>query len=251
MERLMKKLENREKIFATTSSFFGWTGILSKMKNDVLDFLIFDLEHGHFGFETTENMIRYCNLIGIPAIVRVADTEYFLMSKVLDFGADGILVPRVETVEQAKKAIDSVRFPPVGKKGCGGLSLLRGENAFERFNKEKLIFLQIESPKGVENLPGMMEIGRDEFAGVIIGPTDLTITMEKPFEYMDPEVIAMVEKVLDICLRNGKSCGIFCDGEEQVRFWRNKGMNIIWSGADIGFFTKAYNEFCEFIKKLD
>ena len=82
------------------------------MKNEVLDFLIFDLEHGRFGFETTENMIRYGNMIGIPAIVRVADTEYFFMSKVLDFGADGILVPRVETVEQAKKAIDSIRFPP-------------------------------------------------------------------------------------------------------------------------------------------
>ena len=107
-------------MFTISSSYIGWTGILRTMKNDVLDFLLFDLEHGHFGMETTENMIRTCNMLNLPAIVRVADTEYHLISKVLDFGADGILIPRVETVEQAKKAINSIRFPPIGKKGCGG-----------------------------------------------------------------------------------------------------------------------------------
>ena len=238
-------------MFTISSSYIGWTGILRTMKNDVLDFLLFDLEHGHFGMETTENMIRTCNMLNLPAIVRVADTEYHLISKVLDFGADGILIPRVETVEQAKKAINSIRFPPIGKKGCGGFSLLTGENAFERFNKEKIIFLQIESPIGVDNLSDMLDMGKGEVSGVIIGPTDLSISMGIPLEYKNSKLISMVRRMIGICKNHSLSCGIFCYGEEDVKFWRKEGMNIIWSGSDIGYFSKAYNEFCDFIRKLD
>lgn len=251
MENLKQKLINKEIVFASTSCFLGWTGLLKQFKNDVLDFLIFDIEHGHFGLETCEEMLRTCNLLNIPTIVRVADTEYHLMSKYIDFGADGVLVPRVETVEQALNAVEYLRFPPKGKKGCGGYSLLRGENAFENFNQNKLIFLQIESPKGVDNLDEMLRKGKNEFAGVIVGPSDLSISMGIAFQFDSPEFIAQVDQIFDICKRHCISCGIFCESDEQIRFWREKGANIIWSGTDVGLFTRGYRALSQTIRELE
>ncbi len=250
MNALKKKLDSHEIVFATTISEFSWGGVLSRLKSDELDFLILDAEHGHLGTESCEEVIRTCNLLQIPIIVRALDTQYHLMSKYLDFGADGILVPRVETVEQAMSAIEYLRFPPQGKKGCGGSNLLRGEKAFEHFNRNKLIFLQIESPKGAEALEEMLEKGNGEFAGVIVGPTDLSIAMGLPFQWEHPDFTAQIDSVFAICKRRGISCGIYCNSDEDILKWRSKGANILWSGVDVGLFARGYRALCQTIRQV-
>lgn len=250
MVSLRDKLDRREKIFATTSAYVGWTGIIKQMKNDVLDFIMFDMEHGNFGIETAENMLRTCNMLKVPAIVRTVDTEYHLITKYLDFGADGILVPRVETVYQAKKAIEFIRFPPKGKKGCGGYSLLRGQ-AFEDFNRDRLLMLQIESPIGIENLQDMLTMADGEVDAVIVGPTDLSIAMGKPFEFEHPAFIDNVRRVIKICEDSGLSVGIFCGDDNEITRWRQEGMNILWAGGDIGLYAKAYGQLCRFMKEIE
>lgn len=250
MEHLHRKLRERELIFASTLCFLSWGGLVPRFKSPELDFLILDTEHGHLGLESCENLLRCCNKEEIPVIVRAADTEYHLMSKYLDMGADGVLVPRVETVEQAMSAISFLRFPPKGKKGCGGSGLLRGENAFERFNRDKLIFLQIESPEGTGNLDEMLARGEGEFAGIIVGPGDLSISMGLAFQYDHPEVVREVETIFGICRSHGVSCGIFCESDQQLRFWRDKGANILWSGTDVGLFARGYRDLCKAIREL-
>lgn len=246
---LKAKLKNREKIFGTTITNIKWTGILQLMKNDVLDFLLIDLEHGRFSTESAEEIFRMSNVLKIPVLARVTDKEYAYMSKIFDLGADGILVPRVETVKEAEKIIISTRFPPKGNKGCGGFSLLRNVDGIESFNSTKILLLQIESLTGIENLQKMIDL--NEFEGVIVGPTDLSISMGIPLEYKNPLLTDAVMEVINICGRNQTSCGIFCDGYEEIQFWRQAGMNVIWTGSDIGFFKKAYDEMCEFIRKTN
>jgi len=248
-DRLKNKLKNREKVFGTTIINFKWNGILQVMKNDILDFVMVDLEHGSFSAESAEEMFRMCNVLQLPVLARVTDNEYAYMSKVMDMGADGILVPRVESVEEAEKIVSSARFPPKGKKGCGGFSLLRNVPGIENFNKTKILLLQIESPGGINNLQKMIDLG--EFEGVIVGPTDLSISMGIPLQFDNQLLTDAILEVLRICESNNLSCGIYCDGYDDVQFWRNKGMNILWTGVDIGFFKKAYDEMCRFISKIE
>jgi len=249
LKELKRKLKNREKIFGTTVCYFKWSGILQIMKNDVLDFVLVDLEHGNFSTESAEEMFRMCNVLNIPVLARVTDKRYAYMSKVFDMGADGILVPRVETVEEAKNIVSCTRFPPKGKKGCGGFSLLRNVDGIENFNNTKILMLQIESPLGIENLQSILDI--NEFEGVLIGPADLSIAMGIPLQFDNPVLKDAIMSILKICQRNNISCGIFCDSVQDVKYWRDCGMNILWAGADIGFFKRSYDEMSEVIKNID
>ena len=249
LNELKSKLKNRGKIFGTTIINFKWSGIVQMMKNDVLDFILIDLEHGNFSTETAEEMFLMCNVLKIPVFARVTDKEYAYMSKVLDMGADGILVPRVESVEEAQNIIRYTRFPPKGKKGCGGFSLLRNVDGVENFNSTKVLLLQIESPQGIENLQAMLDM--KEFEGVLIGPADLSIAMGIPLQFDNPALKDAIMKILNICQLNNISCGIFCDSAEDIEYWRKAGMNILWAGADIGFFKRSYDEMSELIRQID
>lgn len=248
LKELKRKLKNREIIFGTTIINFKWSGIIQVMKNDVLDFILLDLEHGNFSTEIAEELFRMCNVLKIPVFARVTDKEYAYMSKVFDMGADGILVPRVETVEEARNIIRYTRFPPKGKKGCGGFSLFRNVDGVENFNSTKVLLLQIESPQGIENLQAMLDL--NEFEGVLIGPADLSIALGIPFQFENIALRDAVENILQVCQRNSISCGIYCDSIKDIQNWRSKGMNILWAGADIGFFKKSYDEMSEFIKSI-
>ncbi|MDD3996278.1 MAG: aldolase/citrate lyase family protein [Sphaerochaetaceae bacterium] len=246
---LQIKLKNREKVFGTTVGSVRWSGLLQMMKNDILDFIVFDFEHGCLTVESAEELLRMCNVLEIPAIARVQEISYAYMSKIFDMGADGILVPRVETVEQVEMVVSSVRFPPKGKKGCGGFSLLHGGlKSTEEFNARKIIILQIESPLGISNLESMLDI--DEADGVIIGPNDMSIAMGIPWQFNHPMLLEGIDTVLRICQKHDVSCGIYCDNQEEARNWRGKGMNILWTSSELGFFKKAYDEMCTFMKNL-
>lgn len=245
-----EKLAKQEKVFGTTVGSLNWSGIIQVFKNEVLDFLIFDFEHGRLTAESSEEMLRMCNVLGIPAIARVQEIGYMYMSKIFDMGADGILVPRVETVEQVKTVFESIRFPPIGKKGCGGFSLLHGGiSSVEEFNQKKIVLLQIESPLGIENLEEILKVGKID--GIIIGPNDMSIAMGIPWEFDNPKLLNGIETVMNICKKHSLSCGIYCDNEEEVRAWRKKGMNIIWASGDLGFVNKAYSDLCKCIKELE
>lgn len=248
---LKNKLINNEKVFATTVSCIGWTGIIQKFKNSMLDMLIVDMEHGILSLETVEGILRMCRILGLPSVIRVPDTQYHLISKPIDMGADGILVPRVETLEQAEKAVESIRFYPEGKKGCGGFSLFKSGETIPDINLNRMLFFQIESPLGVENLDLILNKYGIHIDGIIVGPTDMSIMMGIPLQYKDPELISQIKKVIGICERYKKSCGIYCDATDDIRYWRDQGMNIIWSGVDFGFLNKAYHELCEFMDSLE
>ncbi len=247
---LTRKRRDGETVFATTSCFIGWSGVLQKYNNDALDMVIFDLEHGFFSLETAEQMLRMCRVLDIPSVVRVGDTQYHLISKVFDIGADGIMIPRVESVEQLGRALSYAKFPPVGKKGCGGFSLLRPGETTDRFNEGRVTLVQIESPAGIDSLPEMIEVYGEYIDGVVVGPTDLSISIGEPLRYRHPELLRSIGQVLDICRERRVSCGLYLDTFEEIAYWRDRGMNILWSGGDIGFLAKAYNELAAFVGGL-
>jgi len=236
---LNEKLERRMRVKGTTIMHFSWTGIVPAMRKEDIDFVIIEMEHNFFDWRDMEGLLRMCDMVGLPSIVRVPEIRYQQVSKVMDLGANGILIPRVETLEQLEQVIEFSRLPPVGKKGIGGYDFgSRYAKSVETYNTDKMIFVQMESPAGISNLEKMLQT--KEVAGVIVGPNDLAASLGVPYQFDAPELTEAIKEVIRICDQYQTSCGMFMPGMEGTQFWCDQGMNIIWSGSDFGFLMDGF-----------
>ena len=237
IDALKEKLEKREKIYSTMLCHIGFTGLPAVYKAAGLDVLVMDLEHGSFYPENIGDFTQMCHTVGLPVIVRVQDCEYHCISKPLDMGADGVLIPRTETIEQVETAISSMRFWPYGKKGVGGRALLRpGEDIYD-FNKNRLLFLQIESKQGVELLDEILEKYGDQIAGLIIGPCDMAVSMGCGLDTNADAMIENITKTIEICQKHSKTIGMFMNDDKEAEHWYKRGMNFFWVGTELTLFA--------------
>ena len=232
IDALKEKLEKREKIFSTMLCHLGFTKLPGLYKSCGLDMLVMDLEHGSFNPETIGDFLQMCNQVGLPVITRVQDCEYHCISKPIDMGADGVLIPRTESMEQVETAISSMRFYPYGKKGVGGRGLLRPGEDVDAFNKNRLLFLQIESKLGTDLLDEMLTKYGDQIAGIIIGPNDMAVSMGCGLNINAEPVVENIRKTIAICDKHQKSIGIFMDDDKVAERWYMEGMNIFWVGVE-------------------
>ena len=249
--RLAQKLKNREKVIGTTMILFKSPLILEQMNRDTLDFILFDAEHGVFDIQNTIELLQVCRLMGLPSFLRAQDSMYHLIAKAIDMGADGIMIPRTETLEQIKTAIDALLFYPEGRKGSGGHAQFRPGEAYDDFKKTRFLMLQIESPAGIEKLPEMLEVYGEYISAVMIGPYDLSIMVGTPKNIKSPEMMNAIQKIFDISNSYGKSCGIFCDDEVLAQKYRDMGCNVLWTGSDKDFFMGGYNEEMSVLEKIN
>lgn len=233
IETLKEKLAKRDKLYSSMLCHIGFTGLPAVYKGAGMDFLVMDLEHGSFYPENIGDFVQMCHAVDLPVITRVQDCEYHCISKPIDMGADGVLIPRTESMEQVETAINSMRFYPYGKKGVGGRGLLRkGEDIYD-INKNRLLFLQIESKQGVDLLDEMLTKYGEHVAGIIIGPCDMAVSLGCGLDVDHPKMIENITKTIKTCDKHGKSIGMFMDDDKVAKRWHNAGMNIYWIGTEI------------------
>lgn len=249
LENLKSKLENGEKTYGSTLLFIGYTGLPAIYKNNGADFLIIDMEHGSFYPESVGDLCYAARMVDLPMIARAQDCEYHCISKCADMGCDGVLIPRTETMEQVETAIRSFRMPPVGKKGVGGRNLLRNGEKIEDFNKNRMIFLQIESVQGVDMLDEALTKYGHEIEGILVGPSDFGMSMGIGLT-MNEEMENHLRRLISICKKHNKSCGIFMGSDADIEKWYKEGMNIFWAGAEVGMLGKEIKRTKGFIDAL-
>ncbi len=247
---LALKFKNREKIVGTTMILFKNSIILENMNRKDLDFVLFDAEHGVFDTQNTVELLQVCRLMGLPVFLRAQDSEYHLIAKAIDMGADGVMIPRTERLEQLRTAVDALLFYPEGRKGSGGHAQFRKGEAYADFKKTRFLLPQIESPAGIEKLPEMLEKYGEFISAVMIGPYDLSIMVGTPKDIRSPQMIAAIQKIFDISNSYGKSCGIFCDNAALAQTYRKMGCNVLWNGSDKDFFMKGYQEEMEALAEI-
>ena len=241
LEEFKAKLEKRERVFGSTFSSINNLYIPKTMKGAGVDFMLFDCEHGNFMPELAVDMLQMCRACDLPTICRVQDCEYHCISKCIDMGADGVLIPRTETLAQVKLAIDSIRFFPRGRKGVGGIGLLRPGEGVDEFNNNRLLFLQIESPLGIQNLDAMLNEYGDEVAGIIIGPNDLSVMSGVKLDTGSETTVREIHEIIAICQRHEKSIGMYLN-PNQLEYWVGEGMNLLWCGSDTGFMAMGVRD---------
>lgn len=247
---LKEKLAGREKLFSTMLCHIGFTGLPAVYKANGLDFLVMDLEHGSFYPENIGDFVQMCHTVGLPVITRVQDCEYHCISKPIDMGADGVLIPRTETMAQVETAINSMRFYPYGKKGVGGRALLRTGETVEDFNKNRLLFLQIESKQGVDLLDEILTKHGEQVAGIIIGPCDMAVSSGCGLDIDSDIMISQITKTIEVCKKHSKSIGMFMDDDKVAKRWHDEGMNIYWVGTEITLFAAELKRTKESIDKF-
>ncbi|MDW7656510.1 MAG: aldolase/citrate lyase family protein [Bacillota bacterium] len=241
LEQLRDKLEKCETVFGFIAQIRD-TSVLPSYMKEGIDFILFDLEHGSANGEQISDQLHICRSLNIPNIVRVQDAIYHLIAKLIDMGADGIMLPRTETVEQVATAVGAIRFAPIGKKGFGGSHQFRQDETFEAFQKNRLLILQIESPAGVENLPAILRNYGDQIAGIVIGPYDMSMQVGTPMDIDSPQAIGQIRKTIKICTEHKTSVGIYCGNMETAKRWHDEGMNILWVSNDIDLLELGVNK---------
>lgn len=246
-EELKRKIAAREDILTTNLGNIGWSGIIEVIARFPFDAVVLDLEHGTLSVEGAEAHLRTCRLCDLPGIVRIPDCIPHLISKTLDMGADGIIIPRVESIRQVECAIRAMRYFPRGRKGCGGFSNLRREDegSVEKYNDNRLLFIQIESEEGLGVLPEILKKYKSEISGVLIGPYDASIMLGTPLDIMSDKMTAFIKSVFDICNEEEISCGSFVDDKTLIPRYRSLGGNIFWAGSEISLLSESYKGLCE------
>ncbi len=158
------------------------------------DFLVIDLEHSMLDLETAHRHIGTALLTGVSPIVRVPSLEGGIVQRVLDAGAEGIMLPHVDTPEQARAAVESVRFPPLGTRGVGSTSRAGAWGAVSRAeylrygNEEVVLLPQLESAEAVRNARAIAAVEGVDV--LLVGAADLSTSMG--LTETDPEVGALV-----------------------------------------------------------
>jgi 2-dehydro-3-deoxyglucarate aldolase/4-hydroxy-2-oxoheptanedioate aldolase len=209
-----------------------------------LDWVFFDAEHGAFGLETLQDLMRVATSVGLCPIVRVADLEYALIARALDCGAQGVLLPRVESPELLQKAISWTRFPPMGTRGFGlGPPHLDYEavsiaDTIAHVNAQVLVVLQIETRIALERI--------DELLAV---PNIDAVSLGIPGQFDDPRFVAAVETIRDRCDRAGIAPGMHMRSLELGRQWIGRGLRLLSCNSDLGFLLDKATETVAALKR--
>lgn len=211
-----------------------------------LDFVIFDMEHGRCDIGMLEQMIASCRGSQIVPMVRVPDLNFAPLSRVLDLGARGVMVPRVETRQQAEAIVSALKYAPQGKRGVAlgiahDLYRAAGAEFFAQSNEDIPIILQVETVKAFENLDAIVSTPGVDV--VWIGHYDLTVSMGIPAQFDHPRLLQAMDDLVATCRKHGVAPGFLPPTQESAAYWISKGFRMISLGSDIGVFLDGIRRF--------
>ena len=208
------------------------------------DWLFLDGEHSSMDLDTAAQIANASLAAGITPLVRVAGLEHWHASRILDNGAQGIVVPHVESAEEAKRVAAACRFPPDGHRSMGGAlpqvgfaTMPVGEQA-RLVNQETLVVVMIESPRGVTNCEEIAAVpGIDS---LLVGTNDLCFEMGMPGQFNDARVAEAYRKVIGACRKHGKFPGMGgMYTPELIERHVEMGVQLILSGSDYSLLMQA------------
>lgn len=215
-----------------------------------LDFVIFDMEHGRCDIGLLSEMMASCRGSRIFPIARVPDASFAPLSRVLDLGARGVMVPRVETREQAEDIVSQLKYAPQGKRGVAlGIAhdLYRAGDAefFARANEEIAVILLLETEKAFDNLDAIVSVPGVDVAWV--GHYDLSVSMGIPTQFDHPRLLAAMDALVASCRRHGVAPGFLPPSPQAAVHWIGMGFRAISLGSDIGVFLDGVNRFKAYV----
>jgi 2-keto-3-deoxy-L-rhamnonate aldolase RhmA len=208
------------------------------------DWLFIDLEHNAMSLDMAVQISVAAGPAGISPIVRVPHRQYDMATRVLDGGAYGIVMPHVDTVEEAKEAVDRLKYPPVGHRSVGGpmpqfaFEAIAPGEATKAFNANMLLVLMLETPKAIESAERIAAVPGVDV--LLIGTSDLTLEMGIPGQLMHANVVTAYEAVIAACRKHKKWAGMGgIYTEEGLARFIGMGVRMALAGNDLSFMMSA------------
>lgn len=209
-----------------------------------IDWVVVDAEHGHLDWNEIADHIRAAVRSDTVVLVRIAERNTALAKRALDIGADGIVVPWMETEEQLEEAIRDCRYPPQGRRGIGGeRATVWGQCLAEHTaeaNEHVLVVPIIESVKAVAAVPAMCRVdGAEVF---FFGPADFSASAGYRGQWEGPGVAEQLLQLKDTIRNAGKHCGLLTTSTENLLARREQGFRMLGLGADTGLLLRSLHE---------
>ncbi len=219
------------------------------------DWFLIDTEHAFLDIKSLRDMLIVLRKADAIPIVRVNSNDKDTIKQALDVGAEGVLIPMINSREDAEKAVSYCQYPPEGVRGFGPLGASNYVNDFEEYvekaNDRVVILVQIEHIEAVRNLDQILEVERID--GFFIGPGDLSASMGYLNDSEHPEVKEVIRKVINKCLEKKRPVGFACGGSpEDIKGRLNgdlKGVQFVTAASDIGFIFSGGREVVNKLKE--
>lgn len=219
------------------------------------DWLFIDMEHGALSVDDAAQISLAALGQGVTPIVRVCKDALFEGARCLDNGAMGVVVPHVDTPEEAEAVVRAFRFPPTGHRSWGGpafahrLAAVNPAEAQRELNASILVACMIETPRSVAEAEAIAAVPGVDI--LMFGTSDLTATMGIPGEIAHPEVRAAYAKVGAVCARHGKVMGMGgVYDEAAARDYVALGARFILAGSDHAFLMAGAGARAGFLRRL-
>lgn len=237
------RLKNHETVFGTfyklnspiATEMLGWAGF---------DFIVVDCEHSPIGYESTENIIRTAENVGLSAIVRVPSASEEHIFHALDSGAVGVQIPNLTSVEQFRESVSACKYFPAGTRGLSrgtrnamfGLWNEAEKPYVQAANDKSLVVVHIENKEMAERVEEICQI--PEIDVVFVGPADMSQSLGIPGKSKDPRVVEIALHVIETAERCGKAGGIAA-GKDNMDMYIQHGARYIMYSSDAALFAGA------------
>ena len=243
LQKLRQKLNQNEPIYGL------WVTLESASITEMavalgLDWVVIDAEHGHLDWKDINSHIRAALRSDTVVLVRIAERSTILSKRALDIGADGIMIPWMEKVEEVEEAIRDCRYPPEGRRGIGGERATAwgqclSEHAAEA-NENVLIVPLIESIAAIPNVATMCEVdGIDLF---FFGPADFSSTAGFRGQWEGPGVAEQILSLKDTINAAGKHCGVVSTSNQNLTDRLDQGFRMLALGTDSGLLLRSLHQ---------
>lgn len=211
-------------------------------KDAGFDFIFYDTEHSFYSFEMLHDLMLFGNAIGMKSFVRARRNDRGNLSVLLDCGAKGIMLPMVETEEEAKELVEYTKYPPIGKRSysSGANTFYRRfgghRTAMDTANKEIFTIAQIESKKGIENAHKIAAISGIDC--LLLGPVDLSVSLGLENNFTHPLMLENIDKLVDACKTHKKKMGIIGQTVLIEKYYEN--LDIIVNSIDANIIRDGF-----------
>lgn len=236
-KNLKEMAQSRQPKFGHFIVEFATPGIGHILKSAGCDFVLFDLEHSGFGFETVKSAIRYFEAAEVPVIVRAPSKEYHHIARAMDMGAEGLMLPMVGSVEEARHIINSMKYTPEGGRGVA-LQVAHDryrpgsvKDKFSMLNLRSTLFCQIETAQGVENADAIAAL--PDVDCLWVGHFDLSVSLGVPGEFQSKTFTDAIARVAAATAKHRKALGRLTPTVQQGIELNKQGFDFLCYSGDV------------------
>lgn len=253
MTNLKEKLHQNELTLGTWVTL-GNAGIAEIFAGSGLDWVTIDLEHSVIDMTQAENLIRTIELKGAAPLVRLSSNDPVQIKRVMDAGAHGIIVPMVNSTEEAEAAAAAMYYPPRGNRGVG-LARAQGyttglQEYMTQLAERAILIPQVEHKDAVDNIDAIL--ANKEVDGVFIGPYDLSASLGVPGQFDHPKMLEALTTVEKAVRKANKALGIHIiqPEEDQLKLFHRKGYRFIAYSLDFMILDSAMRQAVKFAQSI-